>query len=236
MNGTRQEKKRSFNQLLLLLVFRHIVHVKRDPYTYKKRPIYIQKETHIHTKRDPYTYKKRPIYIQKETYTCEKRSLPIQKEPLVFRYILHIRPNRIYFMKHEMRPMYMCQKRPIYVKRDLHTQMLKGMDMFHLKRDPYIRRETHIHTKRDPYMSKETYIHRCQMGWICLIWKETHIYKKRPIYIQKETRICQKRPTYTDVRGDGYVSFEKRPIHTKRDPYTYKKRPIYVKRDLHTQM
>jgi len=100
----------------------------------------VSKETHICQKRPTYTDVKGDGYV-----SFEKRPIYTKRDP------------------------YTYKKRPVYVKRDLHTQMSDGMDMSHLKRDPYIQKETHIHTKRDPYMSKETYIHRCQRGWICLI-------------------------------------------------------------------
>ena len=168
---------------------------------------------------------------------------------------------------------YKYQKRPKHakrvVKRGLYMIVLMGLccewywsicDMkisnlwiltpIHIKRDPYIRKES---LKTVLYISlpmgcvvsvPEAFVTHMWHEHIKRMKIDTHTYQKRPIYIKrdqyipKETHIYQERPMYT--KRDSYIpkethiyqkrhTYTQRSMYTKRDPCTPKETHIYQK-------
>jgi len=117
----------------------------------------------------------------------------------------------------------MCQKKPLYMKRDLR------------KRPKYMKREL---WKRPIHGTSvgcclaiaDLKYDKCVKRDLC-IWKETY---ERDLYTWKETYtryFCGMLPRYSwpEVRQ----MCQKRPLYMKRD---LRKRPIYMNRDLHTAL
>ena len=153
-----------------------------------------------------------------------------------------------------------CQKRPVYSKRDLYTSketndILKGNT--YSKRDQQIR----IRRRRAPQPCGQRHMS-----------KETHLQQKRPIYVQRDKKkiqkkcIQQEKPTLTHrmcqcrflllytfffeffrAKNSKKNVYSKRnlhwrirrappcgPRHMSKEIYLQQKRPIQIKRDLHT--
>jgi len=98
--------------------------------------------------------------------------------------------------QHVSKETFIREKRPAFVKRDLHT-FKRDQEKEANKSARPCNRKSPIYVKRDLQLWKETYI--CEKR---PMWTEAYTCEKRPtfvkknLYMRKETYICEKRPTY----------------------------------------
>jgi len=142
----------------------------------------------------------------------------------------------------------LCQKRHIYVKRDLYASKETethrnrpakeayrvATHQCHLRSMCYVKRD--IYTSKETYTLKKTYVlqnrlakeayrvptHQCHLRSMCYV-KRDMIYVKRDIYTSKETskeiHLCHLRLCQ---KRHIYV---KRNLYTSKETYTHQKRP-----------